>query len=374
MSHNKERKEKNCLNCGTTVAGRYCQRCGQENTEPDLTVKGLIRHFLYDITHFDGKYFDTVKTLFTKPGFLGREYIRGRKAAYLDPARMYIFTSAVFFFLYYNFFFHVSETDIRTSYSTTQSLINKLSKLDSSADFNINLNEKIIIRNGIDTLLEFGDEAVLNHFVDSLDLIIAQRKDSLPDINKAEDIDLFGFSNQSREAYDSAQLVLPKEKRDSWSRRMFKYRQIKIFNKYHGDNGAYIADLVYRFTHSYPTILFIMLPVLAMILRLLYLRRKETNVAHHGIFLVYLFIFLFLTLILYFLLEKMETGLNWTWIRWLRYISIVGIFFYTYKAMRTFYLQGRFKTLLHFISFLFCSAIIILLVFGIYFTFVVLNS
>ena len=34
MSHLPERKEKDCLNCGTTVFGKYCHVCGQENLEP----------------------------------------------------------------------------------------------------------------------------------------------------------------------------------------------------------------------------------------------------------------------------------------------------------------------------------------------------
>ena len=45
LSHSKERKEKNCLNCNTEVQGRYCHVCGQENIEPKETVWGLVTHF-----------------------------------------------------------------------------------------------------------------------------------------------------------------------------------------------------------------------------------------------------------------------------------------------------------------------------------------
>ena len=102
MSHLKERKEKNCLNCQTTVIGRYCHQCGQENLEPKETVWHLVQHFFNDITHFDGKFFATVKLLLRKPGFLSAEYIAGRRMSYLNPIRMYVFTSAFFFIILFS--------------------------------------------------------------------------------------------------------------------------------------------------------------------------------------------------------------------------------------------------------------------------------
>ena len=99
MSHLKERKERNCLNCQTTVIGRYCHVCGQENLEPKETVWHLVQHFFNDITHFDGKFFSTVGLLLRKPGFLSAEYMAGRRMSYLNPIRMYVFTSAFFFLI-----------------------------------------------------------------------------------------------------------------------------------------------------------------------------------------------------------------------------------------------------------------------------------
>ena len=104
MSHSKIRTEKICLNCGTETTGRYCPACGQENIEPKQSVWHLITHFFSDITHFDGKFFVTVKDLFAKPGFLSGEYMVGRRASYLDPIRMYIFTSAFFFLIFFSLF------------------------------------------------------------------------------------------------------------------------------------------------------------------------------------------------------------------------------------------------------------------------------
>src|ERR1700677_3903986 len=102
MSHLKERKEKNCLNCQATLYGRYCHVCGQENMEPKETVWHLVQNLFNDITHFDGKFFATVKYLLRKPGVLSSEYRAGRRASYLHPIRMYVFTSAFFFIILYS--------------------------------------------------------------------------------------------------------------------------------------------------------------------------------------------------------------------------------------------------------------------------------
>ncbi|MFI5131717.1 MAG: DUF3667 domain-containing protein, partial [Chitinophagales bacterium] len=102
MSHLAERKEKDCLNCGTIIQGRYCHVCGQENLEPKESFWHLVTHFFYDITHFDGKFFTTLKDLLFKPGFLTREYMKGRRVNYLNPIRMYVFTSAIFFLVFFS--------------------------------------------------------------------------------------------------------------------------------------------------------------------------------------------------------------------------------------------------------------------------------
>jgi hypothetical protein len=97
MSHRKQRTDTNCLNCGSIVAGKYCQNCGQENIELKETFFQIILHFIEDLTHFDGKIVKTLKFLITKPAFLSKEYMHGKRVTYIHPIRMYIFISAVFF-------------------------------------------------------------------------------------------------------------------------------------------------------------------------------------------------------------------------------------------------------------------------------------
>jgi hypothetical protein len=104
MSERQARKDHVCLNCGTTVPLRYCGLCGQENIEPHENFSNIAAHFLVDIFHFDSKFFATTKYLFIRPGFLSKEYSLGKRESYFHPIRMYLFTSALFFFVFFTFF------------------------------------------------------------------------------------------------------------------------------------------------------------------------------------------------------------------------------------------------------------------------------
>ena len=56
MSHLSQRKESNCLNCGTEVNGRYCHKCEQENIEPEEKALHFVVHFFNDVTYVDVKF------------------------------------------------------------------------------------------------------------------------------------------------------------------------------------------------------------------------------------------------------------------------------------------------------------------------------
>jgi hypothetical protein len=88
-----------CANCGTVTAGNFCRQCGQRL---DIQVHSL-GHFLRDatevMTHADARVWRTLLPLLMRPGFLTREYFAGRRARYLQPFRLYLILSVVFFLL-----------------------------------------------------------------------------------------------------------------------------------------------------------------------------------------------------------------------------------------------------------------------------------
>lgn len=99
MGHHKLREDKTCLNCGKEVQDRFCSYCGQENVEPRHSFHYLFTHFVEDFVYYDGSFWKTVKTLLFKPGKLTTEYLRGKRASYVAPVKLYIFVTFIAFFI-----------------------------------------------------------------------------------------------------------------------------------------------------------------------------------------------------------------------------------------------------------------------------------
>jgi Protein of unknown function (DUF3667) len=344
VSHRKLRSEKICLNCGTETTGRYCPSCGQENIEPKQSVWHLITHFFSDLTHFDGKFFLTVKDLFAKPGFLSREYMMGRRMSYLDPIRMYIFTSAFFFLIFFSVFnvknMHIGDATRKEMQqdSSLNELITGVKKVQDSLK---NLND---LRAGKVPLVRIDEnDSSLNHLNVNFDV----ERSEYPTIA----------------AYDSAQHVLPVSKRHNWLKRRITIKKIELNQRYKNDRGALFRELASNYIHNCPKILFISLPIFALLLKLLYIRRRQFYYVDHGIFSVHLYIFSFLILLILFGIGGLKTYTGWSWLNWLTGLTIIYPFFYFYKAMRKFYGQRRAKTIFKYILLLFLSLFVQLAIF-----------
>ena len=89
----------NCLNCGEVLRGQHCSHCGQRAKVRVLSLGTLLRDLLGDITNFDSRIWRTLKPLAFSPGTLTVEYLRGRRTHYSPPFRMYLILSVAFFLL-----------------------------------------------------------------------------------------------------------------------------------------------------------------------------------------------------------------------------------------------------------------------------------
>jgi Protein of unknown function (DUF3667) len=374
VSHRPERKDKDCLNCGSIVAGKYCQQCGQENIEPGMTILGLVQHFFYDITHFDGKYFDTLGKLFKKPGYLSKAFMEGKRASFVDPVKMYIFTSAFFFLLFYAFFLKVDERDMESGLMNINDLSDRLKLVDTTNN-QYDFRNNYLILNNKDTILDLKDSESVTRFRDSVNQLLTSKKSTDTLSLKKGSIRIVDLPDYpSRKAYDSLQQLLPSNKRDNRLQRLMVYRQIHINEKYYGNTGKYIASLVDKFLHSFPTLLFISLPLLALLLKLLYIRKKEYRYVYHGIFLIHLFIFTFLMLIPFFITYDAAELLHWKIWGYIRLGIVIWLLVYLYKSMRLFYGQTRVGTFFKIWIFMIISFLIMLVVFILYFAFMALKG
>jgi hypothetical protein len=88
-----------CGNCGTELLGDTCYRCGQP-------IKGLVRQFssimgdfLDTVLNIDSRVFRTIGPLLFKPGYLSQEYFSGRRIRFVSPVRLFFFLAVLTFLL-----------------------------------------------------------------------------------------------------------------------------------------------------------------------------------------------------------------------------------------------------------------------------------
>ncbi len=268
------RTETDCLNCGSTVEGKFCSNCGQENLVPKESFKHIMTHFITDYLHIDEKLFGSLKPLLFKPGFLTNEYNDGRRNKYVNPFRLYIFISIAYFLLYFN----ISNREINETLNTMdteqeiakaeedsiQKVKQKLAQLDSnktaedSSKFNINKNE-----------LSFNFDGSTFQKEDSTEALYLAHQDSLPE-----------------------------DKKDNFFRRFINIKSYRADALKEDLNDKIMEG----FMHNIPKMMFMMLPVFALMLHLFFRKSKKYYVEHffHS---VHIHAFLFLLLGIFILVD-----------------------------------------------------------------------
>lgn len=348
MSHAVERKEKDCLNCGTIVQGRFCQNCGQENIVPHETFGHMVRHFVFDILHFDGMFFDTVRYLILRPGFLSKEYTRGRRASYVNPVKMYIFTSFVFFLIFFSLF------------SISDPAIKKIDHADNVNEF-IKENKENILSNTTSPVDSMAAGKILDLITEDTPAKGKKAKKQSASFGFTFDEDISKYGSVSE--YDSLQSLLPAEKRDDWFTRLISRKAISLNTKYEGEETRISFVILNKFIHSFPYMLFVSLPLFALYLTIMHRRSKRFYFVDHGIFLIHLYIFTFIVLLAYFGIGALGDALGWDWLAFVQAGLILYGIWYAYRGMLNFYEQGRGKTLVKFVLFNFICFITILIIF-----------
>ncbi|HEX4295265.1 MAG TPA: DUF3667 domain-containing protein [Rhizomicrobium sp.] len=88
-----------CANCSKPMIGAYCAVCGQERDTNRRSVWGLVKVLVEDIVSFDSRIMRTGWALVTRPGELASAFREGRTQRYLPALRLYLFVSLIFFLI-----------------------------------------------------------------------------------------------------------------------------------------------------------------------------------------------------------------------------------------------------------------------------------
>lgn len=330
----------NCLNCGTKLLDIYCHHCGQKDIPKRQTMRELIENFIGSFYSFESKFFRTVKFMLLRPGFLPLEYTAGRRESYYHPARAYVFISFVFFLLLFSLPDKNADEDESRPMTTEE-------KVD--LDKNLSKMKKQLGKVGIDSII-----------MDSVITKIEQAADTTKDLtfNNGKEKKIIGKKGgtnfslsdtkyQSLKEYDSIQNTLTESERDNWFMNKLNIRSIELNNKYKGDDGGkrFGEDFGQAFLENFSKVLFYLLPIFALLLRVLYVRR-DFYYSEHLVFSIYYYNFFYLAATIFLIASYIP------YIGWLINTAIVlWMLAYLPIAMKKMYLQSWSKTILKYFLF-----------------------
>lgn len=88
-----------CANCDAVLTGAFCANCGQEAHLHHASTREFLHEFIGHYVALEGKLWGTMSRLLFRPGALTNEYIRGRRVRFVQPLRIYLTLSLLFFAL-----------------------------------------------------------------------------------------------------------------------------------------------------------------------------------------------------------------------------------------------------------------------------------
>lgn len=215
-----------CANCGTPLYGEYCYACGQP-------VKGLVRHFssvmsdvVDSVFNIDERLFRTILPLYLRPGRLTLEYFAGRRTRYVTPFRLVFFLAIIAFFSI------------------------QITLRSSSSHFNLPTSTSV------------GTQA----------------KPSQPATHKTPDNQVW-----ARHLDKSLRVAWLPDFVNDWTVTSVTHARAHIEALMHGSNAqrkATITVLMIGMFSVAPTVLFVLLPIFALMLKIFYIFKRRLYMEH----------------------------------------------------------------------------------------------
>ncbi len=79
-----------CANCATPLQGPWCHSCGQSAEDFHRSIVKLAAEVVEGLLHADGRLWRTLPDLMFRPGRLTRAYLEGHRAPQIPPLRLFL--------------------------------------------------------------------------------------------------------------------------------------------------------------------------------------------------------------------------------------------------------------------------------------------
>ncbi len=326
----------NCLNCGTRLTGQYCGNCGQRARSRLISLWQLLSEAFGDLLEFDSRLWRTLIPLLIRPGQLTRDYLEGRRARYMPPFRMYLVLSVIFFVVA----FFDPRDDLSLLFEPEPPPPPEEAGEAEAGDEEDSEDEAGEAAPTEEEIRDGAREAIEGLHEQGI-LADEQVDEALAALDEEPDDGDFNFSVDP----DTGDCTLTgHEEMPEWlQRRLTKDRLEEICERVGADEGKTLGNLV---LDNIPVALIVLLPFLALVLKILYPLSRRYFV-EHLLFFVHFHAFFFLILTLQILFARLADLLRIP--DAVSVLVLVAASFYIpvylYKAMRSVYGQGHFFTL-----------------------------
>lgn len=242
-------KQRACLNCGFEfgTTNNFCPDCGQKNTKPKIGFGTLVVDFLGDVFTFDSKIFKSLWFLLTKPGVLTKEFNEGKRARFIPPLRMFLVMGVLVFAIISQakdpsgaFAAGFEEYDEEESEQTHQTEPFSRTPKQTGENDTIVKDKK--------SYTQFSSAWISRETVDKMNLLL--ENDSL----------------SIEEVVDSLQV-------ESSLKKVFLTQGAKIARGGPGEMANWTFN-------NFTMVVFFMVPLFALIMKLLYLRKEHLYIDH----------------------------------------------------------------------------------------------
>jgi hypothetical protein len=296
-----------CLNCAAQLKGPYCHNCGQ----PDRHFIRFFPKVLWDMINeafdLDSRALRTLFPLMFNPGRLSMEYIAGRRARYVNPLRLYIILSVLFFI----------SISIFTS---------------SNNDFKVDKDEGVNTR--VYTVGESAEDEI-NKQKEVLETLLEQKANGLPipddaiatieqSIKELEENPSSASGLDAEFLDDEGKLNVVLDNGEKWD---LETNQIQFFDALSEETTTELnqflwsmalkldkaikndpSDLIDEFFNAIPQLMFILLPLFAVLLKITYIFKKRYYM-EHLIVALHSHCFIFFSLILLIIFSSINEAL-----------------------------------------------------------------
>ena len=316
-----------CLNCGQQLEGEFCHACGQSSKPTTRYFGTIFMELLDNFLNYDSRVYRTVLPLLFRPGYVCRRYLEGRRVSFLPPFRLYLFASVVFFLL--------------------GPMINDIGGSNDTSPENV----PFVIAENLEEALEDGLDEVRQETTAKDKTKEAVERTGQPADDEPRVITLQDGGEELVDLLEEEETLKigDGDESDSELEQMLR----KQFKKLKKEN---IGTLLKNVLNNLPTLMFFLIPILALILKILYFFSKRYYM-EHLIVVLYSQSFLFFMVLIAVSLEKALELSSAAWPDWpliyammdvLVTVSYLWMFIYIFLSLKNVYQQGKAITFLKF--------------------------